>query len=145
MPKNAGPDVTEEGHVQALFEFGYDARHPRVERGEVFKLGGHANDGTLLTLRYISPMAPGTQIKQCGACGKLFATDEARTAHGDTWHAYTCECGWVAPVGKQAARVKALAEHREKCDVMRASRQDRRQAHLQEVKEIKAPSTVTVG
>ena len=144
MPKQS-PDFAEEGHVQALYEFGYDAKLPRVERGQVFKLGGHENDPRLLTLRYVVAVKPGTPVKQCGSCGKLFIDDETRTVHGDTWHAFTCECGWVAPAGTKTSRAKALSEHRERCDTMKEARAAQRSAHLQEVKEIKAPVAVAVG
>lgn len=144
MPKKSS-DVAEEGHVQALFEFGYDAERPRVERGEVFMPGGHEHDSKLLSLRYVALVRPGTELKQCGECGKLFVNDSTRTAHGDTWHSFVCECGWVAPAGSKSARSRALEAHREKCDVMREVRSERRESHLREVKELKAPTPATVG
>lgn len=146
MAKAKSTDVVaEEGAVQALFEFGYDAEHPRVERGEVFVLSMHANDQTLLDLRYVARVAPGTELVQCGICGKLFVNDETRTVHGDTWHSYVCECGYVAHNGDHRQRAADLAAHREKCPVMRDLRSDQRQMHRNEVRAIKQATPVTVA
>lgn len=131
--------------VIALFEFGYDSERPRVERGEVFMPGGHPNDQTLLSLRYLSPATPGTQLYQCGECGKLFFDEYSRESHGDTWHSFVCECGWVSPPGTKAARADALHAHREKCDVMRDQRASQRSAHVQQVKQIKEATPVEVA
>jgi hypothetical protein len=133
------------GDVQALFEFGYDEKLGSVDRGQVFKLAGHINDGKLVELRYVAPVKTGTELSECGECGRLFIDEGTRAAHGDLWHGAECaDCGWIAS-RVVADRVAALKEHRRRCSAYKSRRDGERKTHIKEVKEIKAPEPVAVS
>lgn len=132
-----GADViAEEGHVQALYQFGYDKQHPLLDRGEVIRLGGHVNDQKMVELRFFAPVKPGTVLAECGHCPRVFIDENARARHGEVWHSSTCPaCGTEVP--KRGDRTQWIIEHRARCDLVRAARNRDRTEHLQVVAAIK--------
>ena len=139
-----GADVlAEEGHVQALYSFGYDEEHKLLDRGEVIVLGGHPGDARLLELRYLVRVMPGVQLSECGRCKRLFIDEYARERHGDIWHSATCPaCETQVPKGVD--RTEWVIEHRRRCDQIRLEKEAERLAHAKVVKEIKAGRPVEV-
>lgn len=129
--KKAGEDF-----VQARFEFGYDGKTGRVQRGQVFELGGHVHDEKLIRLGHVAPVEPGTPLCECGECGRLFMDDATREAHGDLYHAFECECGAVPP-WEEVDKAVWLQRHRLSCSIVQAAKDKRRQEQLEQIAEQK--------
>jgi hypothetical protein len=120
-------------NVQALFEFEYTQETGRVERGQVVELAGVRNDEVMLRLQYFAHVPKGAALKECGTCGKLFVSEEARVAHGKLWHGFECDgCGWV-PRSYDGDRAVALQRHRQTCVRVAIARDARRAQHTKEV------------
>lgn len=125
------------GYAQALFEFGYDQDYPNLERGEVFKLAGHMNDQKLIDMKYCVQIKKGTELQECGVCGKQFIDEQTRRVHGDIWHQGRCiDCGMSLEQYKD--QVAALRHHRPRCPlgIAREQRATERKQHFDIVKEL---------
>jgi hypothetical protein len=117
-----------EGYVRALSEF--RAGKLRVTRGQVFKLEG-VNSDSLLALRYVLPVEKGTEVIECGTCGALFVNEHWLEIHGDIWHTYECECGWVPQPSASMTKDEQMRRHRMRCPIASAKRDEAHQAHVQ--------------
>lgn len=115
---------------QALSPFTYDGDSGLLVRGQVFDLKGHENDQLLVGMDYIRPVAPGTELLECGECGGLFLTEYAREQHGRHFHDHWCDCGWV-PDQDVYDKDQALKDHIKTCEVWRTERARAAQRHLQ--------------
>lgn len=124
-----GALVADTGSVQALCEFTYDTAIGLVDRGQVFRLKGYVNDSRLKTFQYVADVAEGTSLYKCGECGREFISDHARTVHGDIWHYGECDCGWQPPADVVNPR-KAMAEHRQRCELIRDIKRDAHERHV---------------
>ncbi len=71
-------------YVQALKAFDYDRKVGRVERGQVFKMGGHVNDAGLLRHRLVVPFTGAVGKLPTDSRGRRFVDDGSRQRAGDT-------------------------------------------------------------
>jgi hypothetical protein len=69
-------------YVQALRAFDYDSKIGRVLRGQVFPLGGHVNDASLLEHRFIVPHAGKFAGLPADSSGRRFVNEAARNRAG---------------------------------------------------------------
>jgi hypothetical protein len=70
-----------------------------------FELAGEANDERLLRLNYCKPVAKGTSVVKCGACGADFVTDTGLNIHGKKRHS-----GFRDPVVRDASQRRLSPE-----------------------------------
>ena len=72
-------------YVVAGKDFVYDERVGQVKLGQVFKLGGHRNDGGLLRHRLVQAIDISedevAKLPRCGECGRQFREE---------WHRDRC-------------------------------------------------------
>jgi hypothetical protein len=52
----------------------FDYNGHSVDRGQIFRLAGMANDKRMADLRYFTPLEPGTTTYECSACGCTFTS-----------------------------------------------------------------------
>ncbi len=70
-------------YVQALKSFTYDEKQGKVQRGQVFKSGGHVNDNSLLEHRFIIPFTGKVSDLPVDSRGRRFVDAGAKERAGD--------------------------------------------------------------